>query len=108
MIYIENSSPFPKSAATESQFFFDTENGDDWIYFEDRTSVEEIKKASSPIQVESVSASETTIITFKYNKTPEHRVLHPGQCTFAGLTPATYAPKRDKDLELARLTVQEL
>jgi hypothetical protein len=84
------------------------QNGDDWIYFEDRTSVEDIKKASAPIKVESVSASETTIITFKYNKTPEHRVLHPGQCKFAGLTPTNHALKRDKDLELARLTVQEL
>jgi len=108
LIFIEAFSLSPKSDTNENRYFFDTENGDDWIYFEDRTSSPDIQKASAPITVESVSASETTIITFKYNKTPDHKVLHPGQCTFAGLTPTSYAHKRDKDLELARLTVQEL
>jgi len=54
-----------------------------------------------------VSGTETTLIRFKQDQTPQHKVLHEGRCNFAGLKPAVESTK-DIDLALARLTVQEL
>lgn len=109
LIYIESISLFSKSAAEPEQYLFDVENGDDWFYFEDTTTSNGqcAKTASNPLTISTRSSTETTLIRFKYDETPKHTVLHSGRCHFAGLKPAGQSSKGDKDLGLARLTVQD-
>jgi len=93
------------------QHFFDHENGDDWFYFSDDITSSSVRKANAanpPITVEAVSATETTLINFKYKGAPRHTVLHAGGCSFTGLSPVKPSSKTDQDLAMARFTVQDL
>jgi len=111
MIYIETTPLLPHSATnTVDQFFFDSENGDDWNYVDVGIPYEQRAKDDlPPFKMSTVSGTETTLISFKYNRTPEHKVLHQGRCNSAGLKPAADGTNtEDEDLALARLTVQEI
>lgn len=90
-----NSGDVRATEDTENYVFADI-NGDDWFYFEDSTtsddSVEGCEKSRSKnsagesgITATAVSGSDTTLINFKYKRTPGHKVLHEGRCNFAGL-----------------------
>lgn len=98
------------------EFIFADINGDDWFYFDDKrgyihdyssSDTYRGKRTDSPINIRTISGSDTTLINFQYESTPKHTVLHAGGCKFAGLTTAA-GRGADKDLDLARLTVQEL
>ena len=102
---VVKSSVNSKSAKDkEEQYIFDSQNGDDWIYFYD--SSQRLKR-KSPFKVVSISNTETILIGFKYAKTPESNAFHAGRCKFASLKPED-AVTKDDDLALGRLTVQEL
>lgn len=88
--------------ATEGQqsYVFADINGDDWFYFEDSItgggddenftkdcakSRSKSRASGSGITAFAASGSETTLINFRYNHRPQHKVLHEGRCNFAGL-----------------------
>ena len=85
-----------RATEDEPSYVFADINGDDWFYFEDTTtssdSAESCEKSHSKnragesgITATTVSGSDTTLINFKYKRTPGHKVLHEGRCNFAGL-----------------------
>lgn len=96
----------------DSDFYFDSANGDDWFYFEDDVSGNEhaqgyVKKFG----LKSVSSSDSTLITFKHNSTPPHAVLHQGRCNFTGIRTVRVeglGADLDLDYDRARMTVQDL
>jgi len=93
------------------RYVFAGQNGDDWFYIEDRTSekAENCEKTdlAHRLSVIAVSGSDTNLINFAYQKTPRHKVLHPGRCNFAGLTPSGDS-QRESDSRGFRVQVQEL
>lgn len=94
------------TAKEESQNVFANSNGDDFFFF-DLSGIPRAKNGESPLRMRTISGSDTTLINFQYETTPSHTVLHQGRCSFAGLKPAA-GGAQDKDLDRARLTVQEL
>lgn len=92
------------------QFFFDNENGDDWFYFEDSTTSSNQRKkstSSSELCARTVSGDDTTLINFRYHKTPSHKVLHKGRCNFTGLRPIDdNKGKGDEDIVQVQVTIQ--
>lgn len=107
-----------------NQHVFADVNGDDWFYFEDETS-----SSSSPpprsssssrkgqcansmsadtLVARTISGSDTTLINFRYNSTPRHRVLHEGRCNFAGLSPVSSSSQADPDSRKFRFRAQEM
>jgi hypothetical protein len=109
LVYVEQrkDSSHPEAVAPEEQYFFSADNGDDWFYIEDSTSSEfRTNGDSSPLLITTESASGTELIRFKYRKTPDHRVVHPGRCNFAGLAEVGGPRKMDDDDHTHRLTVQ--
>lgn len=93
----------------QDSFVFDLNNGDDWFYFEDDSSSSRThaKTGSNPITILADSGSETTLISFQYEATPPHKVLHGGRCNFAGLKPPTDSARNEKDVAMIRLTVED-
>jgi hypothetical protein len=96
------------------QFVFAGLNGDDWFYFEDTTSSDELQEqcakptAQSHFNVRTISGSDTTLINFQYERTPTHKVLHEGRCSFAGLKPVSPSSQSGFDSERLRFRSQEL
>jgi hypothetical protein len=84
---------FPSSSTEDENtqtYYFGPDNGDDWFYFEDSTTSSlqgcpKKKSSDADFKVSTVSGGETSLIQFKHNRTPQHRVLHKGACHFAGL-----------------------
>jgi hypothetical protein len=111
LIFIEGS-PLSGAAMEEEpeQWVFDSQNGDDWFYFEDSpdSNLQCAKKASTPLTISTRSSTETTLIRFEYSKTPGHKVLHKGRCNFAGLKPVDESSEMDQDHVQARLIMQDL
>ena len=115
MVVVRAGAPSSKSVMeSDYVFIFGIENGDDWFNFEDSRSDssgsnrgQHAKGDPPQFTMSTASSTETTLIRFKYKTTPEHKVLHPGPCNFAGLKPESEGAT-DKDLPSARLTVQEL
>lgn len=68
---------------------FSLENGDDWFYFEDQytgTSQQlRVDSAPPPIQVSSISGTETEVLRLRFPKRPAYKVLHKGGCSFTGI-----------------------
>ena len=98
-----------------SQYVFADVNGDDWFYFEDNTSLssssqEQCAKptAEGHFNVRTISGSDTTLINFQYESTPQHKVLHEGRCNFAGLRPVSPSSQSDPDSERFRFRSQDL
>jgi len=74
----------------DDHYIFSGENGDNWFYFEDQTASDMQQCANSkpdqaPLMGMTRSADRTTLIQFKYNEAPKHKMLHPGRCMFTGL-----------------------
>jgi len=72
---------------------FSLENGDDWFYFEDQYTGSDqqlrVDSAPPPIQVSSISGTETEVLRLRFPKRPAYKVLHKGGCSFTGIsTPA--------------------
>jgi len=106
--------------AEYSQYVFADLNGDDWFYFEDQTyddkssssssSQEQCAKptAESHFSVRTISGSDTTLINFQYESTPEYKVLHEGRCNFAGLKPVSPSSQSDPTSKRFRFQSQDL
>ncbi|MCJ1290783.1 hypothetical protein MMC34_002325 [Xylographa carneopallida] len=97
-----------------SQYVFADVNGNDWFYFEDNTypdstsSPEQCAKSTvdSHFNVRTISGSNTTLINFEYESTPQHKVLHEGRCNFAGLKPVSPSSQSDPDSGRSRFRAQ--
>jgi len=101
---------FPGSGNRVEEFIFSGGNGDDWFYFEDRSTEEREQcvetMARNDFTIETVSGSDTTLLDFAYDHTPRHRVLHEGRCKFAGLQPTHNSRPIDADAEMSRFRTQ--
>lgn len=107
-----------KDEDEESQYVFADVNGDDWFYFEDQTSEDETSSSSqeqcakptaeSHFSVRTISGSDTTLINFQYESTPQHEVLHEGRCNFAGLKPVSPSSQSDPNSKRFRFQSQDL
>lgn len=68
---------------------FSLENGDDWVFFYDDQYPPEAyrteSKDSPPIQISTISGTETELIRLRYNNEPKHKVVHKGACSFTGI-----------------------
>lgn len=98
-----------------SQYVFADVNGDDWFYFEDNssgdyTSQEQCAKSTAEdhFSVRTISGSDTTLINFQYESTPQYKVLHEGRCNFAGLKPVSPSSQSDPDSKRLRFQSQDL
>lgn len=69
---------------------FSMQNGDDWFYFEDNytgTSRQlRVDSAPPPVQVSSISGTETEVLRIRYPQRPAYKVLHKGGCSFSGIS----------------------
>jgi hypothetical protein len=101
-----SSSPSSSSSSTtkflaerDEDYFFSGENGDDWFYFDDGTTSSFKRDCAAKkkdgrdfqrarLRISTEAGSGTTLIRFKYEGRPSHKVLHEGRCNFAGLKPA--------------------
>ena len=111
-----SNSDFAAQADEPTQFVFADINGDDWFYFEDTSSSssssasrEQCVKpmAMDHISVRTISGSDTTLLNFAYDSTPQHKVLHEGRCNFAGLKPVSPSSQSDPDSGRFRFRSQE-
>jgi len=97
-----------RSPGHEEEFIFSGGNGDDWFYFEDRSTSEGEQCVETmdrrDFTIETVSGSDTTLIDFAYDETPRHRVIHEGRCEFAGLQPVRHS--RQVNAEKPRFRTQ--
>ena len=114
LIFIEATPASGSNVAAQaddpSQYVFADVNGDDWFYFEDTTSSQEQcaqSMADSHFNVRTISGSDTTLINFAYDRTPQHTVLHQGRCNFAGLKPVAPSSQSDPDSGRFRFWSQE-
>ncbi|KAK5002597.1 hypothetical protein LTR28_011207 [Elasticomyces elasticus] len=119
LIFIEApaASENGKTSATmddPENFVFADLNGDDWFYFEDSTSSEMLQEhcakstAASQFIVRTISGSDTTLINFQYESTPQHKVLHEGRCNFAGLKPVSLSSQSDFDYRRSHFRSQQV
>ncbi|KAK4995525.1 hypothetical protein LTR66_004665 [Elasticomyces elasticus] len=118
-IYIEAlaASENGKTSATidgPDHYVFADVNGDDWFYFEDSTSSMVVRQehcassmAASQFSVRTISGSDTTLINFQYESTPQHTVLHDGRCSFAGLKPVFPSSQSESDSRRSRFRSQQ-
>ena len=96
-----------------SQYVFADVNGDDWFYFEDTSSPSDQEQCAKPttegqFSVRTISGSDTTLINFQYESTPQYKVLHEGRCNFAGLKPVSPSSQSDPNSEKFRFQSQDL
>lgn len=96
-----------------SQYVFADVNGDDWFYFEDETSSSSQEQCAKPtaeshFSVRTISGSDTTLINFQYESTPQHKVLHEGRCNFAGLKPVSPSSQSDPNSKRFRFQSEDL
>ena len=98
----------------KQQFVFAPINGDDWFYFEDSTTSSLLQEqcakptAESHFNVRTISGSDTTLINFQYERAPQHKVLHEGRCSFAGLKPVSPSGQSESDSGRFRFRSQQL
>lgn len=108
VVSIEMVPPFADSVTSSEGYIYDGTNGDDWFCIKATAARNQSANPDEhPIMVSSMSSSDTTLIRFKYDQTPEHKVLHEGWCNFAGLKPVVENTE-DEDLALAGLSVRGL
>lgn len=90
---------------------FSLENGDDWFYFEDKytgTSQQlRVDSAPPPIQVSSISGTETEVLRMRFPKRPAYKVLHKGGCSFTGISTPPDSSLRQSSRVHNRLTKQQ-
>jgi hypothetical protein len=99
-----SDSPMPERP---DNYVFSLENGDDWFYFEDNTYSHDVNNnvqgtcsrsiPNDPFSIRTISGSDTTLISFEYERTPKHRVVHEGRCKFAGLKPLSQPGQSEWD-----------
>ncbi|KAK4501661.1 hypothetical protein PRZ48_007470 [Zasmidium cellare] len=88
LVLIDADVELLNAGSSSQTYVFADVNGDDWFYFEDTTSGRSVKSATeSTFNARTISGSDTTLINFRYERTPGHKVLHEGRCNFAGLRP---------------------
>jgi hypothetical protein len=90
---------------------FSLENGDDWFYFEDQytgTSQQlRVDSAPPPIQVSSISGTETEVLRLRFPKRPAYKVLHKGGCSFTGISTPSESSLGQSSRVHNRLTKQQ-
>jgi hypothetical protein len=61
--------------------------GDDWFYFEDASTSALLRSKNEDIDIvlKTRSGDVTSVITFSFDESLEHKKLHDGACDFAGL-----------------------
>lgn len=87
---IQLNSMMPWSSDTSEEMptphIFSAENGDDWFYFEDMSSMSLYNDTNPhPFSMRTVSGSGTEILRLMYNGQPKHKMVHKGACSFTGI-----------------------
>jgi hypothetical protein len=73
--------------------------GDDWFYFEDVSSsaLQRSKNEEVDIMIKTRSGDVTSIIAFLFEESLDHKKLHDGACSFAGLKTSAGSALNDID-----------